>query len=90
MLAAAKRDVDVMRLVDLRLYARERIAICREQEAKFSPETDAMIEAYTERRTLEAVMRIVDPTWPKTVELYCDQHAYYDGRKPCPACKETP
>jgi hypothetical protein len=45
---------------DLRAWARSRIDVCRQQESKFAPHTDAMIEAYTERRSLEAVLRIVD------------------------------
>jgi hypothetical protein len=44
---------------DLRTWAASRIRHCRTHEQKFSPQSDAMIEAYTERRTLEAALRIL-------------------------------
>lgn len=61
------------RVAELRGWARSRIAACREQETKFAGAWElrgkhpigppqALVEAWQERRTLQAVLAIVDPT----------------------------
>jgi hypothetical protein len=44
------------RVAEMRSWALSRIRLCREQEQKFRPSSDAMIEAVTERRALESVL----------------------------------
>lgn len=57
------------RVDDLRAWARSRISVCREQERKFAdawPESNgkgppqALVEAWTERRALQAVLEQLD------------------------------
>lgn len=61
------------RVAELRIWATKRIAACRAEEAKFAMAWDiarvrhgggppqACIEAWTERRTLETVLGMLDP-----------------------------
>lgn len=45
---------------ELRAWARSRIGHCRDVEARFDSRSQSMIEAATERRALQAVLRILD------------------------------
>ena len=44
----------------LREWIDGRIGQCRKDETKFKPSTDAMLEACTERRTLQSVLARLD------------------------------
>lgn len=48
------------RLAALRAWARSRIAQCRADEARFDSRSTVIVEAYTERRTLQEVLRVID------------------------------
>lgn len=61
------------RVAELRGWAASRIRACREQEAKFGQSWElrqkhtqgppqALVEAWTERRALQTVLAILDPT----------------------------
>jgi hypothetical protein len=49
------------RVIELRAWANNRIEECRRQEQKFGAGT-VSIEAAQERMTLQAVLRILEPT----------------------------
>lgn len=48
------------RVSDVRAWARSRIAHCRDVEARFDTRSQSIVEAWTERRALEAVLRMLD------------------------------
>lgn len=48
------------RVDDVRAWARSRIDHCRDVEARFDVRSQSMIEAVTERRALQAVLRMLD------------------------------
>lgn len=48
------------RIDALRAWARSRIAHCRDVEARFDVRSQSMIEAVTERRALQTVLRMLD------------------------------
>lgn len=70
------------RLDELRTWARARIAVCREQERKFAdawPETSgkgppqALVEAWTERRALQAALDTIDGSDATTPDQSMDE-----------------
>ncbi|MCC6649017.1 MAG: hypothetical protein IT374_26050 [Polyangiaceae bacterium] len=48
------------RVDDVRAWARPRIAQCRDVEARFDSRAQACVEAWTERRALQTVLRMLD------------------------------
>lgn len=58
---SARRAPDLRdRVDDVRAWARSRIAQCRDVEARFDVRSQSTIEAATERRALQSVLRILD------------------------------
>ena len=48
------------RVDNVRAWARSRIDHCRDVEARFDPRSQSVIEAVTERRALQTVLRMLD------------------------------